>query len=339
MVARRGKRGRDVALTPQAHDLLDEVDLAGEVGAVGGRGHRVGAILGRLHLAAQAPETLDHEVVRNVCAGKRTHASRAHGDHRCRHGCGVDVHDAWAHLSRAALLEEGRGDVGDVRAASAVDLALVADGGLAHEVKVAARARGVARREGRALEQDVGRGLVNLGVEATHNAGKRDGRLAAVGDDAHVGRERTLLLVKRSEKLALVRGTNHHVTLAVLALLELAQVEGMERLASEVHHIVGDVDHVVDGSGAGGNHAAREPLGAGANLHVAHHTGRVARAELRIIDAHVHQVVGVRALLLLDGRKRDVGALVEHGGGLHRHTHHGEAVRTVGRDLAVDHGV
>ena len=129
------------------------------------------------------------------------------------------------------------------------------------------------------------------------------------------------------------------MTLAVLALLELAQVEGVKRLASEVHHVVGDVDHIVDGSGAGGNHTARKPLGAGTNLHVAYHAGRVARAELRVIDAHVHQIEGVRALLLLDGRKRDVGALVEHGGGLHRHAHHGEAVRTVGRDLAVDHGV
>ena len=197
----------------------------------------------------------------------------------------------------------------------------------------------MAGREGRALEQDVGRGLVDLGVEAAHDAGKRDGGLAAVGDDAHVGRERALLLVERGEKLAVARSPHHHVALAILALLELAQVEGVERLAGEVHHVVGDVHHVVDGPGAGGNHATREPLGAGANLHVAHHAGRVARAELRVVDLHVHQVMGIRPLLLLDRGKRDVGALVENRGGLNRHARHGEAVGTVGGDLAVNHGV
>jgi hypothetical protein len=82
-----------------------------------------------------------------------------------------------------------------------------------------------------------------------------------------------LLLVERREKLAVARSPHHDVALAILALLELAQVEGVERLAGEVHHVVGDVDHVVDRPGAGGNHATREPLGAGADLHVAHHAG------------------------------------------------------------------
>ena len=335
-----GQGGLDVALAPEAHDLLDEVDLTGQVRPVGGSGHDVVLDVVLLDRAAKALESGHHERVGDGGAGERAGTIRAKLD--ARRGvvrlAGVDVHDARADLGATALLEERRRDLGDVGAVGAIDLALVADGGLAHEVEVAAGAGGVAAREVRALEKDVHGLLRDLGVEPAHDAGERDRRVAVVGDEAHVVRELALLAVKRHELLAVRRGADHDVAPAV-ALCELAQVEGVERLPGEVHHVVGHVHDVVDRAPAGGGHALGEPLGRGADLHVADHARGVARAELGVVDRHVDEIGGVRALLGLHDGQLDVGVLVEDGRDLHRHAGHGEAVGAVGRDLAVDHGV
>ena len=316
------------------------MDLAGEVGTVAGRDHLVVLDVVAPDLAAQAAQAARDEGVGNRGAGERADARGAQLNHR---GCvvglaGVDVHDAGADLGAAALLKERRGDLGNVGAVGAVHLALVADGGLAHEVEVAARTGGVAGREVRALQEDVGRGLGDLGVKAAHDARERHRRRAVVGDDAHVRREGALLAVERRELLALVRGADHDVALAV-ALREGAQVKRVERLAGEIHHVVGDVHHVVDGAPARSGHATGQPLGRRADLHVAHHARGVAAAELRVLDGHVHQVGGVGAGFGGDARQLDVGVLVQDGRHLSGKAGHGEAVRAVGRDLAVDHGV
>ena len=189
-----------------------------------------------------------------------------------------------------------------------------------------------------ALEKDVGRALVDLGIETSHDARKRDGRAPVVGDDGHVGGEGAHLAVEGRELLAVSGGADHDVALPV-ALGELAEVEGVERLAREVHHVVGHVDDVVDRAGARGDHATGEPLGAWPDLDVPDHAGGVAPAELGVVDGDVDEVVDVGTLDLLHGRQLDVRVLVEAGGRLDGHAGHREAVGTVGRDLAVDHGV
>ena len=113
----------------------------------------------------------------------------------------------------------------------------------------------------------------------------------------------------------------------------------MQGLAGEVHDIVGHVHDVVDGAAAGGGDAAGEPLGRGAHLDVAHDARGVARAQLGVLDADLDEVVGVGALLGADGGQLDVGVDVQSGRDLDGHAAHGQAVRAVGRDLAVDDGV
>ena len=333
-----GKRGLDVALAPQAADLLDEIDLAGEVGTVGGGGHREVLVVNALDAAAQARKAGDHELVGDLGAAEHTGASGAEVDDGSGDDQRIDVHDAGAHLGTAALLKEGGGDLGDVCAVGAIDLALVADGGLAHEVEVAARAGDVAGGERGALEKDVHGVLVDLGVHAAHDAGKGDRGLAVVGDDGHVRREGALDAIEGLKLLAICGGADDDVA-ATVALGELAQVKGVQRLAGEEHDVIGHVDDVVDGAAAGGHDAAGQPLGRRADLDVADHAGGVALAELGVVDGDVDEVVGIGALLALDGGQLNVGVLVVHGGNLDGHASHGQAVRAVGRDLAVDDGV
>ena len=333
-----GRQGRlDVALAVETHDLLDQVDLAGKVGTVGGGGHRE-VIARALDRAAQTGQALLHEVVLDRGAAQHADAVGAQGDHGIGERRRIHVNHTLTDLGAAALLEEGRRDGGHVAAGVGVDLALVADGGLAHEVQAATGARDVAVVEAGRLQQDVGRALVDLGVEAAHDTGQAHRGLAVVGDDGHVGRERALLLVEGHELLALVRRAHHDVALAV-ADGELAQVEGVQGLARKEHHIVGDVDDVVDRAGTGSSHAAGQPVGAGADLDVLHDAGRIAAAHLGIIDGDVHEVCHLLGRLVLDGRQLDVGVLVEDGRDLGRHAGHGQAVGAVGGHLAVDHGV
>ena len=159
-----------------------------------------------------------------------------------------------------------------------------------------------------------------------------------IGDEGHIGGEDALLAVKGRELLAVGGGAHHDAALAV-ALDELAEVEGVERLAGEEHHVVGDVDDVVDGTAARCDDALGEPFGAGRDLDAADHAGDVAAAEAGVGDLDRDELGGIGALLVLHGGQHDVGILVEHGAHLDGHADHREAVRAVGRDLAVDHGI
>ena len=194
--------------------------------------------------------------------------------------------------------------------------------------------------EARRLEQHVHRTLIDLGIETTHDTGECDRGGPIVGDERHVGRERALLSVEGHDRLALGCGTHDNVPLAV-ALGELAQIEGVQGLPREVHHVVRYVHDVVDGPSASSDDSLGEPLGTGADRDLTHHAGGVAAAERRIGDAHVHEIGRAPELgrLALDPGKLDVGVHVEHRRDLRRHAHHREAVRAIGCDLAVDHGV
>ena len=334
-----GERRLDAVHAPQANDLLDEIGLAGEVRTRGGRHDlEVIAVLLRNDGAAKALEQVGNLLVGDGGSAHGADAIAAKGDAGGLDGNGIDINAATTDGGATAALEEGGCDVRDLLAVSGVDLALVANGGLTHEVKIAARAGDVALVKAGALEKDVNGGVVNLGVEATHDTGEGDGALAVVGDDGHVARELALLAVERGELLAIASDANNDVTTAV-ALGELSEVEGVQRLAGEVHHVVGDVHDVVDGTAAGGDDTTREPIRGRADLNATDDTGHVARAELGGVDAHVDEVRGLGALLVLNRGKLDVRVLVENRADLGSHAHIGEAVRAVGRDLAVKDGV
>ena len=63
--------------------------------------------------------------------------------------------------------------------------------------------------------------------------------------------------------------------------LSSCEVEGVQRLAAFHHHVVGDVDHVVDHGDADGPQPIGQPSGTGADLDAADHAGRIAIAQIR----------------------------------------------------------
>ena len=135
-----------------------------------------------------------------------------------------------------------------------------------------------------------------------------------------------------------MRGADRHGALAV-ALLKSGKVEGVQRLAGEHHHVVGDVDHIVVRAHTAGVQALDQPIGRGAHLHVAHHARHVAIAQTLVEQLDRDGILGARAGLLAHLRELDGEIAVVDGADLAGDADHGQAVRAVGRDLAVEHHV
>ncbi len=94
--------------------------------------------------------------------------------------------------------------------------------------------------ERRRFQQHVDRRVGHFAIDAPHHAGDGDGPLG-VGNDAGVRGKFVLLVVDRLEFLARLRGADDD-----LAAGKLRKVERVERLAALEHHVVRDVDDVVD---------------------------------------------------------------------------------------------
>ena len=91
------------------------------------------------------------------------------------------------------------------------------------------------------LQEDLGRGVRDLGVAATHDPGDRLRLRLGVADQQVLGVQGTLDAVERADLL--VRpGAPHDDPPA----REPVEVERMERLVPLQEHIVRDVDHVAD---------------------------------------------------------------------------------------------
>jgi len=337
-VGARRERRRNEVHAPQAQDLLVQVDLALQVGAARGCRDLQDVAIAFLDLAVEALEDVDDVGTRHVDAHHLAEARDAELQLDGRGGRGVDVDDAGAHAAARHLGEQRRGGRGVVGDGVVVHAALVAHGRLADQAQVAARTARAAVLERRGLQQHCGGLLGDLGVEAAHDAGERHCALGR-GDDGHVARQRAVHLVERRELLAVRSSAHDDVRLAVAAD-QLVVVECVERLAVQEQDIVGDIHHVVDGTGACRGHALGEPLRAGADLHVLDDARRVAGAALGILDLDRRQVGDVRqagVLLQLVERERHVFAI--HRAHLARHAHHAQAVGAVRRDLEVEHRV
>ena len=332
--SRNGRR--HAAHAPQAQDLLDQVNLARQVRTEARRGnHKVLAVA--LDGAAQTGERTLDKVGLDIGAADGVHAGQAQLNAVDGLGRGEHVDIAGSNLTAGDLFDERAGNVGDIHAAGLIDLALKANGGVGDQRQIAAGVRGATGVEAGTLDHHVDGVVLDLGIHAAHNAGQRHGALA-VGDKAHAGVEHALLAVERRELLVLLGGANHHAAMTI-ALGKGVQVKGVQRLTSEHHHVVGDVDDVVVRAHAQGVEALDHPVGRRTDLHVAHDAGNIAVAEALVGDLDRKLVIGRAAGLGLDSRQLNVEIAVEDGAGLAGHADHGKAIGTVGRDLAVEHGV
>ena len=185
------------------------------------------------------------------------------------------------------------------------------------------------------LQQDAGGRLGDLRSLAAHDPGDARGPVA-VADQDRLGVEGALDAVERGHPLAVGRGANDQ-----RAVRDPIEVERVQRLSGEQHHVVGDVDDVVDRPLAGRDQPRLQPQRRGADRHLGEHAGGEARTKLR--DLHGHRRV-VRRLALAGGLRvvlprrlgqRSAAERVH----LPRHPVDAEAVDAVRGDLELEHGL
>ena len=104
------------------------------------------------------------------------------------------------------------------------------------------------------LEQDAGRLVGDLGDLAAHDPGDARGPVA-VADQDGLGVE----ACARSPSSVVIFSPSLGGADDELAVGHLVEVEGVQRLGGQQHHVVGDVDDVVDRPLAGGDQPRLQP--------------------------------------------------------------------------------
>ena len=135
------------------------------------------------------------------------------------------------------------------------------------------------------------------------------------------------LTVEGLELVAVLRALHDDLVAA-----DLIVVIAVHRLTVLEHHIVCDVDDVIDRTDPGAREADLHPLRGWCELDVLHHACGITRTEIRILDGHLEVIVDILCIarLLLC---RHMEALAEGCGCLTGDTDHTVAVHTVRGDL------
>ncbi len=192
-----------------------------------------------------------------------------------------------AHATRADLRGQVREAVERLRAGCDVGAALEAVRGLRVHAERPGRPPDGERLPPGGLERDECRGVVDLARRAAHDPGERERGLAALaGDHADAPRQRALLAVERRQRLARARPA-HDERVARHA----RQVEGVARLAELDHHVVREVDDVVDRPDADQLEPVAQPRRRRADRHVEQARAEAA-AQLGSLDPDVEGLVG-----------------------------------------------
>jgi hypothetical protein len=254
------------------HQLLDEVDLALEVGAVRRRlaapGLRV-VVVDRDLEAAEDPVGLgvgDRHAEEGLGAGRTEVDRRASG--ALADGLGV----AGAAGAGQVLEHVHRAQGGAAEAGAVVDAAFEPVRRVGGEAVAAGGRADAPRGEPRGLEQQLARPGGDHGVGAAHHAGEglRAGR---VGDHEVLRVEGEDAAVEGGERLGRGGEADDHP-----ALRELVAVERVERLARLEQDVVGDVDDVGDRAQAESVQAHAQPQRRRADGRVLEHVADVAAA-------------------------------------------------------------
>jgi len=270
---------REGVVAAPACDLLDEVDLAGDIRADSGNRY-----LQRLPLPA------DSEADRLEQGGDLPFADlhpeqgpdplRTKGYARPLEGSGGQIERGAGCRSPGHRADQGDHPLERAAGALRVHSALEPVRGVRREVVTAGGCPHRSRIEDGALQEETGGALPDLGVLAPHHPRERNGALG-VRDDQLPRFEIAVFAVERADRLARPGAPDDH-----RAALEAVQVEGVQRLAELVEHVVGGVHHIVDGTAAHGADPRGQPLRGGGDANALHHGSEVAGAELRLLDPH-----------------------------------------------------
>ena len=322
----------DVLVAVDPGDLLDQVDLALQVGPPARGPEGLPPVRTLAGFEPQGTQDRLGAVAGDVDPQHPRDLVEAQGDRRALRVGDADVDHAGVEGPAGQLEDQlGAAPAGPFGALG-VERALEPVAGRAEQAQGPRRPPDRHRVEARRLDQHVRRLRVDLGVEAPHHPGQAD-RALGVGDDQHLGGQLVRLVVDRRQRLARAAPADDD-----LAAFEAVEVVGVQRLAALEHDVVGHVDDVADRPDAQRLEPLAEPPGALADRHARDDPRGEARAEVGRLDAHAGPRLdrGARG-----GRTRIVladGPLEEHAD-LACHADVAQAVGPVAGHLQVDRQV
>ena len=141
----------------------------------------------------------------------------------------------------------------------------------------------------------------NFGVFAAHNTGQTDGAIL-VCDYQHTGLQISQIAIQGGQGFAFDSFPNDDLTGGNIAV-----VKCMHRLTVLQHHIVGNINDIVDGTDTIGTQALTQPLGGGSDLNIGYHPGSVTAAQLFSGYFHIQMLVDRAGIAALDN-----GLVVTH---------------------------
>ena len=278
---------------------------------------------------AEPLEDAHHLVARRADADHPLHAREPEGDAGARARLGVDVEHPPRDRAAAEIGHELRGPVEGRPQAVDVAAALEAVGGVGVQAERAGRPADPARIPVRGLEEHGRRPARHLAVGAAHDSPNPQ-RTVGVAHHRHVRAERAHLPVERGDPLTRPRAPHHDPPPGHLIV-----VEGVQRLAQLPHHVVRDVDQVIDRTEAHGAQPLGEPWRRGPDRQAGDDPRAEARAQVGGLDLDGGERGGL-GLPFLHGHLGKAERRAGEGGHLAGHAHHRQRIRPIRGDLDLE---
>ena len=172
----------------------------------------------------------------------------------------------------------------------------------------------------------------DLGIFSPHDPGH--GHLFfPVADHQHLTVQRAQLAVQGLEPVSLLRPAHHNPMPG-----DGVQIKGMHRLPILLHHVIGDVHQIIDGTDAAGGKPLPHPLRRRPQLDVLADPCTVPGAKLRILYLHADIVMNILLISCHIHKGRHKG-LPEGSRRLSGDSQHAVAVHPVAGDFIFKHRV
>ncbi len=251
-LSRAVSRERNLVVSPDADDLLDEIVLLEDVAP---EARHDDLQIGARVVDGESEGLKDpHGILsRRADGDEPLHSGQPECDSRARPRRRIDVEHPARHSTAAEIGHELGGPPECLAQAFDIAATLEPVRGIRGETERARRATNGTRIPVRRFEQHGVRPVGHLGLRAPHHTADRE-RPLGIADQGHVGREGPLLPVQGSDPLTGMRATHDDRVLG-----DGVVVEGVERLPELPHHVVGDVHEVVDRAKPDRAQPLREP--------------------------------------------------------------------------------
>ena len=244
----------------------------------------------------------------------------------------VNVYHAADYLTRAQLLDQLAGTVDGILRIVGIQALLELTGSVRTETDAFCRETDVGAIEAGCLKHHGLDVVCDHGVFSTHDTCDTNSFLT-VADHQHVLIHGALLTIQGYEFLV-SSGPADNDLMACQGVIIIS----VHRLAVLFHHIVGDINDVVDRTDSVGSQSSLHPYGRGSDLDIFYDSRAVTRAEVGILYDNFHIVVNVFAVSG-SGDNGRFELFVEGSCCLTGNTDDAVAVHTVGSDLILENHV